>query len=136
MVIDFSSMYENTRDMEHFLEEMFRASPFAARRLPYPQVNIFENADSYVVDVNIPGVDPNEVELVLTARNLVIKGERKSPEGRYYRQERTAGHFQRVLTLNVPVERDKVTARSENGILRIQLPKAEAAKPRKIAITG
>ena len=47
-----------------------------------------------------------------------------------------AGTFQRVLSLNVPVDRDKVTARSENGIVRVILPKAGEAKPRKISITS
>lgn len=67
---------------------------------------------------------------------MIIKGERKSPEGRYFRQERGAGVFQRAIRLNVPVDRDKVTAKSENGILRVTLPKAEEVKQRKISITS
>ena len=135
MVIDFNSMYENQNDLERIIEDMFRKSPLGSRRL-FPQVNIAENDDGYIVDVCIPGVSADEVELVLTARNLIIKGERKSPEGRYFRQERIAGSFQRALNLNVPVERDKVSAKSENGILRVTLPKAESVKPRKISINS
>ena len=97
-------------------------------------MNIQENDGAYVVDINIPGVPAEGLDLTLTARNLIIRGERTSPEGRYFRQERMAGVFQRVLSLNVPVERDKVTAKSENGIVRVVLPKAREARPRKISI--
>ncbi|MDL2306567.1 Hsp20/alpha crystallin family protein [Desulfovibrio sp. OttesenSCG-928-C06] len=134
-MIDFSSIYEGPNDIERIFEDMFRKSPLGSRRL-FPQVNIVENDEGYIVDVCVPGVPSDDIELVLTARNLIIKGERKSPEGRYFRQERMAGSFQRVLTLNVPVDRDKVTAKSENGILRVTLPKAESVKPRKICINA
>ena len=136
MVIDFSSIYDVPNDLERFLNGVFRNSPLNSRGMDYPRVNIAENDDGYIVDVCLPGVDTAEVELTITARNLIIKGERKSPEGRYFRQERGAGVFQRAIRLNVPVDRDKVTARSENGILRVTLPKAEEVKQRKISITS
>lgn len=135
MVIDFSSMYEGSNDLERIIEDMFRKSPFGSRRL-FPMVNIVESDEGYIVDVCIPGVPPDDIELVLTARNLIIKGERKSPEGRYFRQERIAGSFQRALNLNVPVDRDKVTAKNDNGILRVTLPKTDSVKPRKISINS
>ena len=135
MVIDFSSMYEGPNEIERIFEDMFRKSPLGSRRL-FPQVNILENDEGYIVDVCVPGIPVEDIELVLTARNLIIKGERKSPEGRYFRQERLAGSFQRALSLNVPVDRDKVSAKNENGILRVTLPKAESVKPRKIAINS
>lgn len=134
MVIDFNSLYDGPGDLERLIDGVLRSSPFQARRLSYPLVNIAEDEQGYTVDVCIPGLDPEDIELTITARNLIIKGERKSPEGRYYRQERGAGVFQRALSLNVPVERDGVSAKSENGILRVKLPKAEAVKPRKISI--
>lgn len=135
MVIDFSTLYGNPKGIEQLFEDMFRFGS-SYRRLPYPQVNIFEDDDSYRVDISIPGVPAKEVELTLTARNLIIRGERHTPEGRYFRQERMAGAFQRVLSLNVPVDRDKVTATSDNGILRVVLPKADAVRPRKIQISS
>ena len=135
MVIDFSTLYDTPKGIERLFEDMLRFGP-SYRRQPYPRVNIQENDDGYVVDINIPGVLVKDIDLTLTARNLIIRGERTSPEGRYFRQERMAGTFQRVLSLNVPVDRDKVTARSENGIVRVILPKAGEAKPRKISITS
>lgn len=133
MVIDFSTLYDAPQSIERLFEDMMRLGS-SYRRPQYPQVNIQENDGDYVVDINIPGVPADKLDLTLTARNLIIRGERTSPEGRYFRQERMAGVFQRVLSLNVPVERDKVTAKSENGIVRVVLPKAQEARPRKISI--
>jgi HSP20 family protein len=133
MVIDFNCLYDMPKEMNRIFE-MFRNSNVMQRRYVYLLVNVAEMDDSYVVDACVPGVPPEEVELTLTARSLVIKGERKSPEGRYFRQERMAGAFQRVITLNVPVDRNNVKAKAENGILRITLPKAEEVKPRRISI--
>lgn len=133
MVIDFNSLYEMPKEMDRIFD-MFRNSNVLQRRYVYPLVNVSESDDSYIVDACMPGVAVEDVELTLTARSLVIKGERKSPEGRYFRQERMAGSFQRIITLNVPVARDKVAARSMNGVLRVTLPKAEEIKPRRISI--
>lgn len=135
MVIDFSSFYDGPGDLERLIDGMLRGGSLSARRISYPMVNIAENDEGYTVDVCVPGVAAEDIELTITARNLIIKGERKSPEGRYFRQERGAGSFQRALSLNVPVDRDGVSAKSENGILRVKLPKAEAVKPRKISIS-
>ena len=136
MVIDFSSVYDTHNELERFLDDMLRNSPLNSRSMAYPKVNIAEDDDGYFIDVCLPGVDPDDLELTITARNLIIKGERKSPEGRYFRQERGAGSFQRAIRLNVPVDRDNVTAKSDNGILRVKLPKVESVKLRKISITS
>lgn len=133
MVIDFSTFYDTTKGVEQLFEDMARFG-MTMRQGPRPQVNIQEADESYVVDITVPGVRPEDIELTLTARNLVIRGERTAPEGRYFRQERMTGAFQRLLNLNVPVDREKVTAKAVDGILRITLPKANAVKPRKITI--
>lgn len=133
MVIDFNSFYDMPKEVDR-LFDMFRNSNMVTRRAVYPLINVAEDEESYIVDACLPGVAAEDVELTLTARSLVIKGERKSPEGRYFRQERLAGAFQRIITLNVPVNREQVTAKSINGILRVTLPKAEEIKPRRISI--
>lgn len=134
MVIDFSTLYDMPTDIDRLFMDMFRGPNLMQRRAVYPLINVYENEDSYIVDISAPGVPSEELELTLAARSLAIKGERKSPEGRYFRQERGAGSFQRVISLNVPVDRDKVSAKSENGILRVTLPKTEEIKPRRIPI--
>ena len=89
-----------------------------------------------VIAAEIPGVDMSELDLTLTNKSLVIKGERKVEQGKYYRQERPTGAFQRIVTLGVPVDRDQIKATLKDGVLTVVLPKTEAIKPRKISIEG
>jgi HSP20 family protein len=104
----------------------------------YPPVNVWEDADAVHVEAELPGLDLKDLEIYVTGGNqLTIKGERKPqlPEqGVRHREERSFGAFSRVLTLPFPVDADKVDARFENGVLLVNLPKHEAAKPRKINV--
>lgn len=134
MAIHLNSLYETPQEIERFFDDFFRLGPMYKKTV-YPHVNIEENDEAYFVDINVPGIAAADVDLTLTARNLIIRGERTAPEGRYFRQERMGGSFQRVLNLNVPVDREKVSAKSENGIIRVTLPKSEGVKPRKIMVT-
>lgn len=134
MVIDFGSFYDVPRYWDRVFEDFFGSSSLSKRRIAYPPLNISEGEDTVTVCAEIPGVDMQALELTLTGKTLVIKGERKAPEGKYFRQERPAGAFQRVITLNVPVDREKVKATLKNGILEVSIPKADAVKPKKIDI--
>ncbi len=106
----------------------------------FPPVNVWENADHVYVEAELPGLDPNDLEIHVTGGNqLTIKGERKQQvpeEGVVHRQERGFGNFVRVLTLPFNVDAAKVDARFENGVLMVDLAKHEAAKPRKITVKG
>ena len=79
-----------------------------------------------------------QLQVSVTNRNqLTLQGERLADEtakGRWHRRERGFGRFQRVLKLPTPVDADKIEATFENGVLHVVLPKAEEAKPRKIAV--
>lgn len=133
MVIDFSAFYD-PRQMDRVFEEIWKPLTISQRRVAYPPLNIGEDDGSIYVQAELPGIDMKDVEVTLTDGSLIIKGKRQSEEGNYFRQERPAGSFQRVVTLNVPVNRDKVNAIMRNGLLQIVLPKAEEAKPKKISI--
>ncbi len=134
MVIDFSNLYDLPRQMDRIMAEFMRPYGPVSRGMAYPPLNISEDEESIVVQAEIPGVDMSEIELSLTNKSLVIKGERKVEQGKYYRQERPTGAFQRIVTLGVPVDRDGIKATLNNGVLTVTLPKAEAVKPRKISI--
>ena len=134
MAIDFSSLYDIPREFDQVWDRMMRLSPVFRQRAEYPLANILEGENSYEIDVSIPGVDPADLSLEISERNISISGERKSQEGKYYRQERSHGSFQRVFSLNVPIDRDKAEAEFKDGILKIRLPKAAASLPRKISI--
>lgn len=105
----------------------------------FPPVNVFEDGNSIYVVAELPGVDPNELDISVQGDSLTLRGERvldiEGEESSYHRRERPAGKFSRTITLPDTVNTDKVQAAYKLGILKITLPKAEEAKPRKISVT-
>ena len=104
----------------------------------FPPLNVWEQDDVYHVEAELPGVELADLDITVTGPNqLTIKGQRKpaAPEGgAAHRQERVFGAFARTVTMPVQIDADKVDARFENGVLKLALPKHEAAKPRKIIV--
>ncbi len=84
----------------------------------------------------MPGLKAEEVNITLEGDTLAISGEIKPPMENvdYIFQERPYGKFSRTLTINVPVDTEKVEATFDNGVLTITLPKAEAARPKTIKV--
>jgi HSP20 family protein len=104
----------------------------------FPQINLTEDADRFYIRAELPGVKTGDIELQATSKTLSIAGERKiekEDEGvRYHRREREAGKFSRIITMPTEINADRIEARMQDGILTIRVPKAEAVKPRQIAI--
>ncbi len=104
-----------------------------------PAVDVFEDADNYIVKAEVPGMKKEDLEISLHEGVLTFQGERKpqaKTDGKEnYRSERFFGRFQRSISLNAPVVADKVTAQYVDGILTITLPKAEESKPRQIPVS-
>lgn len=103
-----------------------------------PAVDVAENTDAYVVKVELPGVNRNDVKIVVQDRQLTIRGEKKQEkdarEASYHRIERSYGAFQRTFTLPSGVKSDKIEAAYTDGILSVTLPKAEEAKAKEIEV--
>jgi len=104
-----------------------------------PAVDIKEEDNRYLITADIPGVDPNEIEIHMEEGILSIKGERESnkeeEKENYKRIERSHGVFYRRFTMPDNSDADKISAKSEHGVLEISIPKKEAAQPRKISVT-
>lgn len=102
-----------------------------------PLYDVSENEDGFSVRVNLPGVSKDGVDISLEEDVITVTGNRKSdlPKGwRALRRELPMGDYRLSLRLNVPVNEDQIQARVENGVLDLNLPKAEEVKPRKIKI--
>jgi len=107
------------------------------RRAVFPALNIWDNAESIFVEAEVPGVKAADLEISAVGNELTIKGRRAPLENKdltYHRQERGVGEFTRVVTLPCDVDADKVDASLKDGVLRIELPKAAAARPRQITV--
>ncbi|MCM0753852.1 Hsp20/alpha crystallin family protein [Desulfovibrio aminophilus] len=134
MVLDFNTLYSFPDRFDRLMQEFLQPVHGESRRMAYPPLNISEDDENVYVRAEIPGVEITDMEITLTDKTLVIKGERKPEQGKYFRQERPAGQFQRVVQLNVQVDRDAVKAALTDGILVVTLPKTEDIKPRRVSI--
>jgi HSP20 family protein len=105
----------------------------------FPALNVWEQEDDLFVEAELPGLKPENIDIAVEGDVLTIKGERgdAAPEGAaWHRRERGVGAFSRVLRLPVAIDAGRVQANFRDGVLTITLPKAEAAKPRKIQVKG
>lgn len=104
---------------------------------PNPPLNVWEESDAFFVEAEVPGLTREQLNIEVTHRDRVtLSAERAAAEGecRWHRRERGFGAFQRTIKLPAPVDADKVEARLEDGVLTLTLPKAEEARPRRIAV--
>ncbi len=103
-----------------------------------PAVDIYETGENIVMKAEIPGINRKNITLEVKENTLTLKGERKFEkevkEENYHRIERSYGSFQRSFTLPSNIERDKVEAKFQDGILEVTLPKVETAKPKQIKV--
>ena len=103
-----------------------------------PSVDVYETTENIVIKAEVPGVKKEDISVEVKDNTLYLKGERKFEkdvkEENYHRMERSYGSFRRVFSLPATVEQDKVKASFKDGVLEIMLPKAEKAKPKKIAV--
>lgn len=124
---------------EDFFENFFgRDWPLGEGNIFTPSLDLTESEDAYHVQVDLPGIDPKEIDLSFEDGVLTLSGERKSEhedkkEG-YYRLERSYGQFSRSLRLPNNVDADKVAADYKDGVLKITVPKAERSKAKRISI--
>ena len=103
-----------------------------------PPMDLLETESHFVLRADLPGMTESDVAIELEDNVLTVSGERKTEhedkrEG-FYRVERSFGRFSRSLTLPKGIDPEAVTARFENGVLEVRVPKPEERKPRKIAI--
>ncbi|MGF1642308.1 MAG: Hsp20/alpha crystallin family protein [Thiotrichales bacterium] len=105
-----------------------------------PAVDIKEDPDQFLLLADIPGVDPKDIEVHMENGVLTIRGERKSESKEehagYKRVERVYGSFYRRFSLPDTADAERISARSQNGVLAISIPKHEKVQPRRIAVAG
>jgi HSP20 family protein len=103
-----------------------------------PSVDLQETDNSYLVTADISGVDAKDIEVNIENNTLTLSGQReeehKEEKATYTKRERFSGKFYRTFKLPLSVDVDNIKAKSENGVLKIILPKQESSKPKRIQI--
>jgi HSP20 family protein len=103
-------------------------------------MDLYKESDHYILDADLPGVDPGSIDIDVDGHLLTIRAQRtlrgqEKQEGMdWLTQERPAGSFMRQLSLGDGIDADSITATYENGVLSVTIPVSEKAKPRKIEV--
>ena len=143
--------WEPFQDLRSAQEEMAQMSPMLAHALGLygqqgssratawaPALDISERKDAYLVTVELPGVEADDLQVTLEDGLLTIQGERhfaqESSEQQFHRVERRYGAFRRSITLPAHVMAEGIEASADNGVLQILVPKMEEAKPKRIQV--
>lgn len=142
-IIKHSDPFKTGRDLLNwFFSDTFLsdelASFFPWSDRVFPKVDISETDDEVKVVANVPGVDPDKIEIEVNQDTLTISGsvekEHEEKDEKFYRFERGYGEFRRQFSLPSQIDPDKVTAKVKNGVLTIILPKIEEEKKKKVKV--
>jgi HSP20 family protein len=142
-------MFRELDSLRREIDEAFRGAGLARVLTPqflsgggtrrFPLVNISEDEADVYVEALLPGVDPKGIEISVLRNTLTLAGERKGLGTEkahvWHRSERGMGRFSRTIELPAEIDSDRVSALCSDGVLTVSLPKAEAAKPKKIAVS-
>lgn len=146
--------FQDLRDAQEEMAQLARMSPTLAHALGLhgqqqdsgratttawaPALDISERKDAYLVTVELPGVEADDLQITLEDGLLTIQGERHfaddSSEQQFHRVERRYGAFRRSITLPAHVMAEGIEASTDNGVLQILVPKMEEATPKRIQV--
>ena len=134
----FQDMLSLREAMNQLMEESF-VRPNGTRGQGFvPALDLSETAEGFLVEAAVPGLKPEDVEITVENNVLTIKGEtrqeKEDKQRSFHRIERRFGSFQRTIALPNTVKPDAIKASLEHGVLRLEIPKAEEVKPRKISV--
>jgi len=101
-----------------------------------PPANIREDQDGYVLEAEMPGVSKEGLEITVENGELILLGRRSSvePKGAHIYRESRRADYRRVFELDHSIDTSKITAKMDQGVLTLHLPKSEAVKPRQIPV--
>lgn len=134
------NLVSNFSDWDRFLNDFFGEwdSPQETVSNWQPRVDIHESNDEYTVSADLPGMTKDEISINIKENVLSISGERKyeskDDKKNFYRMERGYGRFSRSFRLPEEVKADKISANFKDGVLTVDIPKAEEVKPKEIEI--
>jgi HSP20 family protein len=122
-----NTLVRENRDPERGQSEQFSA----------PSASVVEAGDGYTLEIEMPGVNKDGLEISVENNELTIVGRRSHPgvEGMLIHRESRSENYRRAFELDPSIDADKITAKIDQGVATLTLPKAEHVKPRKIAVS-
>ncbi len=139
-LIPWRPLRDLKREMDRLWNEFFgrETLPEVFETEWVPALDISETKDAVVVRADVPGIDPEDLEITLSGNLLTIRGEKKQEKEEkgesFYRVERSYGSFVRSVQIPTEIDPDKIEATYKNGVLKITLPKKAEAKGKQIPV--
>ena len=137
-----NDVFGSLKDMQRLqdqLNRLFNSEPKSAGT-EFPPVNVWTSPEGAVVRAEIPGIDPEKIDITIVNETLTLRGSRMEETTKdchsCHRKERVFGQFVRSLQLPFEIDSEKVKAHFSEGVLSITLPRAEEGKPRKINVVS
>lgn len=134
----FDVMGQLKKEMDRLFTDFSGRTASPHRTGVFPPINVSEDGENLYVRSELPGIEPDDIEISVEGETLTLRGERKLPETgegvNYHRREREAGRFRRIITLPARINPDGVDATFKNGVLKIVLPKATEARAKQVKV--
>lgn len=135
--IDVMSSLNELQRMRDEIDRFFSPAR-ASTGYEFPLLNVWSSSEKAVLEAELPGLDPKDIDISISGDTITLKGERRPEENKekdsYHRRERSFGKFSRTIKLPFDVDSNKAEARSTKGVLTLDLPLSESAKQKKITI--
>ena len=135
----FGSLEDIREEMNRVFETSLRRRGNLLETAFAPAIDVIEEKEAFLVKVDLPGLNKDDVNVAIQDNRLTIKGERKyeveKKDSNFYHHERVHGQFIRTIELPTRVEAGKVLATFKDGVLQVTLPKSEEAKPKEIKVS-
>ena len=132
--------FREMRAMNRMLDNAIEYTPLTLETRWNLALDVAESDEDYVVKASLPGIKPDDLEITFSENVLTIKGEveedKELQEAHFHMRERRYGSFSRSIRLPSGIKSEEIEASYEDGVLELHLPKAEEAKPKKIAISS
>lgn len=128
-------LFDPFREMDRVAANLLDARQ-GPRLMP---IDLFRDGDHYILNADLPGVDPGSIDVDVDGQVLTVRAERtvRGDEGvKWLAHERPSGSFLRQFNLGDGIATDNISANYDNGVLSVMIPVSEKAKPRKVAITA
>jgi len=126
------------RDFDRITQQLLGSGWGTTNRPAVMPMDAWREGDTFVIEFDLPGVSPETIDLDVERNVLTVKAERMAGNGDWQRlaSERVHGQFSRQLVLGDNLDLDRIEASYDAGVLRLVVPVAEKARPRKIQIAG
>jgi HSP20 family protein len=132
--------FDPFRDLDRLTEQLLGSAPAGTARAPrFMPMDVYRAGDDYVLLADLPGVDPNSIDVHVDNGVLTVKAERRPTveEGaQWIASERFAGSYLRQLSAGEGIDVEQISAHYDNGVLTVRLPVADRVKPRRIQVSA